>query len=453
MRSSRDRHSAEEATVRFERLVIEAGDSTFTLDLHPQLTVIGGVGQIERDGLINEIVGALGNGRSGVHLEIVADSGKRFAVFRPHGAKHRVIDIEAAADITSEFRDEAGEIDLLSRAGLDRHSAREIMRFGPGDLVSNKEKSRIVQALASVNQNELWVAAEALRLAQRRLDEEAEAIGSSAEDAAVIERIEARHGEFENAQTTMEKWRKLTFLLSGGTALCLLPAAMTIGVLAAVPLIIASLASVIASVLMWRRSDAAADAETEALAEAGAQSYLGFHIQRVNGLLSSDQARRRLMQANEEHRDAQKRWSVIAGDTELGWAMRHRDEIQTAVNLRSQVAGLAFFAEDANTADAEVAQSLAHSIVSRLTSLRTLGPGSESFPALFDEPFEGIEGPTLASLLELLARSSEHQQIILMTTDDRVRQWARLESMAGHLGVVEPSSANIDSDIKAISLR
>ena len=56
-------------------------------------------------------------------------------------------------------------------------------------------------------------------------------------------------------------------------------------------------------------------------------------------------------------------------------------------------------------------------------------------------------------LLELLARSSEHQQIILMTTDDRVRQWARLESMAGHLGVVEPSSANIDSDIKAISLR
>ena len=36
-------------------------------------------------------------------------------------------------------------------------------------------------------------------------------------------------------------------------------------------------------------------AEDEALAEAGAQSYLGFHLQRVNGMLSSEQARKRLM--------------------------------------------------------------------------------------------------------------------------------------------------------------
>lgn len=438
--------------MRFERLVIEAGENTFTLDLHPQLTVIGGVGQIERDGLINEIVGALGNGRSGVHLEIVSDSGKRFAVFRPRGAKHRVIDIDAAADITGEFRDDAGQIDLLSRAGLDRHTARERMRFGPEDLISIEAKDRMVQALARVNQNELWVAAEGLRLAQRRLDEEAEAVGSSAEDAAVIERIEISHAEFEEAQARTEKYRKSTFLLGGGAALAMLPAAMTIGVVAVIPLVIASIGSVIASLVMWRRANAAAASETEALAEAGAQSYLGFHIQRVNGLLSSDQARRRLMQANEEHRDALKRWQVIAGDTDLGWAMRHRDAIGAAVHLRTQVAGLSFF-EDGDGNDAEAAQSLAHSIVSRLTELRTLGPGSESFPALFDEPFDGLEGPTLASLLELLARSSEHQQVILMTTDDRVRQWARLEAMAGHMGVVEPSSANIDSEVRAISLR
>jgi hypothetical protein len=79
--------------------VIEAGEQTLTLDLHPRLTVIAGVSQMERDGLVAELVGALGTGRSGVHLEILSDSGKRFAIFRPVGARHRVVDVDAARDL------------------------------------------------------------------------------------------------------------------------------------------------------------------------------------------------------------------------------------------------------------------------------------------------------------------------------------------------------------------
>ena len=41
----------------------------------------------------------------------------------------------------------------------------------------------------------------------------------------------------------------------------------------------------------------AGEDETKALKAAGAQSYLGFHLQRVNGLLASDQHRKRLMRA------------------------------------------------------------------------------------------------------------------------------------------------------------
>ena len=40
------------------------------------------------------------------------------------------------------------------------------------------------------------------------------------------------------------------------------------------------------------------------LAAAGARSYLGFHLQRVNGLLDREQARQRLIQAGEDTADA-----------------------------------------------------------------------------------------------------------------------------------------------------
>lgn len=46
--------------MRYERLVIEGGGASYVLDFHPRLTVISGVGQIERDGIVNELVGALG---------------------------------------------------------------------------------------------------------------------------------------------------------------------------------------------------------------------------------------------------------------------------------------------------------------------------------------------------------------------------------------------------------
>lgn len=428
--------------MHFERLVIEAGDNTFTLDLHPHLTVVGGVGRIEREGLITELIGSLGAGRDGVHLELVADRGGRFAVFRPRGARHQVVDVDGARDVTAEFSDEDGRIDLLGRAGLDARSAREVMRFSQHDLVTTQDQDLLVQQLAQVNQNELWVAAESLRLAQRRLDEEATAVGSTAEDAEVIERIEERHSEFERAQANVERYRKHTFVVSALSALGVVPAVLTLGLVAGVPLMVLAAASTLLSIHMWRKYDRAHEAEEEALAAAGAQSYLGFHLQRVNGLLSSDQARKRLMQASEEHREAQKRWQVIAGDVELNWALAHRGDITGAVKLRQDVVSLGMVTAGSEAAEGERAASLAHTIVSRLNQLRTLGPGGESFPALLDEPFAAIESSITPSLVELLVRSSQHQQIVLFTEDDTICQWARLEAMTGTIGLVEPASAD-----------
>lgn len=424
--------------MRYQRLAIEAGENTFTLDLHPRLTVIAGVSRIERDGLIAELVGALGTTRDGVHLELASDSGTKFAIFRPAGSRHRVVDIDAAVDVTSKFSDADGSIDFLARAGLDTQAARRVMRFSAGDLVTDRERDRIVRELSQVNQNELWVAAEALRQAQRRMEDEAAAVGSSVEDAVVIEKIEERHAAFEAAQARNEAWRKSTFLLSGFAAIATVPAVVWGGVWAAAPLMAIATAAVVTSIVKWRRSESARTAEEDALAEAGAQSYLGFHLQRVNGLLSSDQSRKRLMMASEELKEAEKRWAVIAGDVDVDWVGRHRDDIATAVRLRQDVVSLGVLGGDAD-GGGERATALAQAIVARLGELRTLGPGSESFPTILDDPFVGIEAHITPSLLELLVRSSQHQQVILLTEDPTVASWARLESMTGAVAIVEPS--------------
>lgn len=422
--------------MHFERLVIESGDNSISFDLHPRLTVISGLSQMERDGLVNEFIGALGNSRSGIHLELMADNGHRFAIFRPNGAAHRVIDVDERADVTSQFVDGQGQIDLLSRAGLDPRSARRTMRFTAQDLAESTERDRLIQQLARVDQDQLWVAAEALRTAQRRLEEEADAVGSSVEDAAVIERIEQRHEAFERSQTQSEQVRKVTFMVAGIAALLSLPMVRFVGTAAVVPLAVVALAAVAVSIVYWRRMESARAAEDDALADAGAQSYLGFHLQRVNSLLSSDSGRRRLITAAEEHRDAAQRWSVLAGDVDVEWAARNHAFISEAARLRQHVVPGAGALDEHHVDDTA---AIAHAVVSRLTELRQLGGSTESFPALLDEPFANVDPGVLPSLLEIMVRSSEHQQIVLLTESSTVASWARVEAMTGGIGIIEPT--------------
>jgi len=430
--------------VQFERLVIESGASSVSFDLHPRLTVIAGMSQMERDGLINEFVGALGNSRSGIHLELVAGNGNRFAVFRPSGAPHRVIDVDHRTDVTQQFSDPTGSIDLLSRAGLDVRTARRVMRFGSQDLAETTERGAYIQQLARIEQNELWSAAEALVIADRRMEEEADAVGSSVEDAEVIERIEHRHEQFERTQIDNEKVRRMTFLAAGFAALLAVPAAAVIGTIAVLPLGLIALAAVAVSIVYWQRMEKARTAEEDALADAGAQSYLGFHLQRVNSLLGSDQGRQRLIRAAEEHRQAAQRWHALAGEVDVNWAVANRAEITGAARLRADVQPF-LTPEDPNSGDQTAAA--AHAVLGRLEQLRSLGPGWESFPALLDEPFQGLDSGTLPAMLELLVRSSEHQQIILLSESAMVSEWARVEAMTGAIGVIEPSAIVVQPSI------
>ena len=427
---------ADDPGVYFERLVIESGDNSISFDLHPRLTVISGLEQMERDGLVNEFIGALGNSRSGVHLELMADNGHRYAVFRPTGANHRVIDVDERIDVTAQFTDASGEIDLLSRAGLDPRGARRTMRFTAQDLAESTARDELIQQLARVDQEQLWSAAQALRTAQQRLESESDAVGTSVEDAAVIERIEQRHEAFERTQAQSEQVRHVTFVVAGIAALLTLPMVRFVGSMAVAPLVLVAVAAVAVSIVYWRRLESARSAEDDALADAGAESYLGFHLQRVNNLLSSDTGRRRLITAAEEHRDATQRWSALAGDIDVEWAASNRADINAAAKLRQDVAPVGHLGADSQLDDTA---AIAHAVVTRLAALRDLGGSSESFPALLDDPFSNLDSGMLPSLLEIMVQSSERQQIILLTESPTVASWARVEAMTGALGIIEPT--------------
>ena len=422
--------------MRYERLVIEADENTFTLELHPRLTVIAGVGRLEREGLISEMVGALGNTRAGVHAEIVADSGGRFAVFRPAGSRHRVVSIDTAVDVSERFRNPAGEIDLLAQAGLDVRSAKRRMRLTTADLVASTHTDQVVRRLAQVDPADLRAAAERVRITEDHLQAEAEAVGTQPEDAEVVQRIEDRHNAFLGAQSRHERYRKLSFFAGALAAIAAVPASMVAGKVAAAPLLI--LAAIITgmSFLEYKRMEQTLLEEADALKAAGAQSYLGFHLQRVNGLLASDQHRKRLMQAAEEHRHSVAAWRNVAGDVEVAWALEHRDAIDAAARLRRQIA-------PAGGADIAVIDDsdgdMAQAILGRLAEVRSIGQGGESFPLILDDPLRDLTASQKPALLELLVRASTGQQLIYLTEDDAVAAWARLEALTGELAVLEPA--------------
>lgn len=421
--------------MRIERLVIEAGDSTLQLDLHPRLTVVAGMGEIERASLLGEVIGALAGSRSGVHVEVEERSGRHLAVFRPATGRARVVDVDAARDVTAELQDPSGSCDLLQRLGLDRASARQVMRLGPADLATSTDHSEAIEVLAGLDQKRVWSAADALQRAEGDLTSEAEAIGSGPEDAAMIEEVEARHLAVERAADTVESTRKRTFWIGGIAATATVPATALAGRAGLGLLAIAAL-SVTMSLAARLRLTRAARAEERALADAGAASYLGFQLQRVNGLLGDDSNRKALMDVAAARRQAQVDWQRVAGDIPLAWALANRAEIEAAAGLRREVDALATISQSAPDLPHDVTAELAQALVARVAHARAVA--GEGLPLILDEPFIDLEPTVKPMLLELLGRSSGDPQIVILTDDEDVASWARLEALTGEVRLLEP---------------
>jgi hypothetical protein len=276
-----------------------------------------------------------------------------------------------------------------------------------------------------------------VRITEDHLQSEAEATGSQPEDAEVVQRIEDRHQAFLGAQARHERYRKASFIAGAIAAVSAVPISLVAGEVAAAPLLMIAAIITALSFLEYKRMEQAERDEGEALKAAGAQSYLGFHLQRVNGLLASDQHRKRLMQAAEEHRESVAAWRSLAGEVEVAWALEHRDDIDAAARVR-RIAGLS---NDGND-DGPGTGTFAEALLARLAELRRLGPGGESFPLILDDPLRELTSAQKPALLELLVRASADQQLVYLTEDDEVGAWARLEALTGELSVLEPSQMN-----------
>ena len=60
---------------------------------------------------------------------------------------------------------------------------------------------------------------------------------------------------------------------------------------------------------------------------------------------------------------------------------------------------------------------------------------------LLDETFDQLEPAVVPLLLELLPGLVGDLQVMLLTDDEAIASWARLEALAGELALVEPALA------------
>jgi hypothetical protein len=402
--------------VRLQRLVLHAGtaEEAFTLELHPRLTVVTGAGRLEREGLVNEILGALGSSRPGVHLELTDDRDRSLAVFRPAAARHRVIDIDRGVDVTGEFEQD-GQIDLLAAAGIPTDRMRRLLCVTGADLSSEAHHDEHVRRLAQVHQDQLWDAAGALRDVEQEL---ASCAGeaSAPVDAELVHLIESRHAAVQQAAERLENVRATAFTLAAVFALVAVVAGWVVAPMFAVPFIAAAVGATGLSLLRWRQVRRAEAAEDAVLRSAGMSSYLTFQLHRVDGLVSSQEERRLLVELSEIHSEALGCWQALAGEVDVEWAWNHRSEIEAA---RPTLRG--------SRRDREA--TLAAALSDRLDSLATtarLRP-----PVLLDEPFGPVDDIELRELISLVLDATEDLQLVLLTEDPRIAEWARLEQLGG----------------------
>ncbi len=417
--------------MRYERLIFEGGPTPVTLEFHPQLTVIAGVGRVERDSLLGELLGAMAGTRGGVHLELVDDDNRHLSVYRPSEAAAKVVDVASTTDVSDDFRRHDGRIDLIDRVGLDENQARRRLRITSGEIDAAERHERALVALAGVEQDRLWAAAERVRDTRAYLRELEETFSSAPERVELLERIEKAHLEAEKARHRSEGSGYRSLLIGAVAAIATIPVVAEESPLA-LALVGISVFALVASILFRRRAIAAEEAEQRAISEAGVTSYLGSQLRRLQRMLSAGEQQRLLAYAAERRDDAQRAWRELAGGVEADWALEHRVEILALAGADG----------DVPVPDGTRRGAMTRLIVSRLARADCFGTQGVSLPLVLDDPFVHVETPTKLELLGLISRLAGRPQLLLLTQDGQVVEWARLEALTGDLLLVEPGSTS-----------
>ena len=430
--------------MHYKRLVIEASSSTLSLDLHPRLTVIAGADEVERDGLIGELASSLGRSRPGVHVAVDLDDGSQLSLHRPIASPHRVVDLRRDLDVTHRFRGPDDTIDVLSRLGLDPGVAARRMRMTRADIESRSREDEAIAALARVDQGRLWDTADKVRRAEAEVEALTAAKTMDGDEESAIAEVERCHAASEAAREDHERFRSMAFLVGACATACVLPVSAAAGLTLAVPLILLAITAVATS--WWHRSEAvaAAEAEAEALAAVGASSYLELQVARVKGNLGDRERRRDLQRAGEALRAARARWELLAGSIPVTWALEHRRDVEAADAALRQTVGVGA-GKGAAAGDVVTPEALAAALGGRRAEGRT-ARHPEILPVLLDDPLSQVAPENKPVLLAELLAASADQQLIYLTDDPDVAEWARAEAVAGTISLVEPRQPRHDLD-------
>jgi ABC-type Mn2+/Zn2+ transport system ATPase subunit len=66
-----------------------------------------------------------------------------------------------------------------------------------------------------------------------------------------------------------------------------------------------------------------------------------------------------------------------------------------------------------------------------------LGPIRESYPLILDDPFRDVDPSVKPALLALLSRWAGNPQVIFLTEDPDVVDWARVEQITSEISLIE----------------
>lgn len=430
--------------MRLSRLVLETESNRVALQFHPQLTVLAGVPAPVRAHLVTEMVGGLTGEREGVHLELTSSASRRITIVRPRDGEHRAEAPDEHLDLTEDYRGSSGRIDVLERYGVRSGPDGCSLVIG-GDAASRVTESDVqIARLGSLNQAELWSTANRVQVTEGeflQLSAELEAADTGAQALADVEQ---KRTHLDGALATRERIQRslLGVAALAGIASVVVTLLTTVPVL---PFVAVAALALAAALALKAKVDVARRQAEAALSSTGSDSYLGFMVNQVNGLMSDTDHRRRLSAVAADHREAAITWTRLVGNVTVDWALTHQRQIDSASRLRTHLGAMDTLSATAPTIDEHTA-AVASLVLGRMTEFRRIGYGAESFPLILDDPFTTLDPSVRLGLLELLAREAGSPQVIILTDLPDVADWARLEALGGRAALLEPLGSSSPSE-------
>ena len=422
--------------MKLERISLQLRDgSVRAFDFHPGLTVIEAE-PARTHLLIGALTGSLATVGDGIHVEASVDDGTHLVAFRPHGARHRVLDTDTSADLTTHFSSGAG-VDVLApwRAAAPAGRLERELVVTADDLLHGDPTEQWVQRLAQLDPDALLDAAAEEVAAEGELRRATAAARATPQEAAAIDELEAARADADVVRRRHNRFRVITLVAGSTLPVGAVIGLNTLGAAGAVGLIGASLALTTGCLAYERKLAHALEHEDQLAVAAGGEDARAVHEQVAASPLGDGDVRATLMEAAERYRRAAQVWQELAGNVPAPWVMAQGERIRRSAELRAAVAP-PVPTEAAGPPDAPRSAALIAGLTDKVAGNRAATGGRESLPLLIDDPLDGLAWSEKAPVLELLGRLAGHHQLVLVTADDEVLAWARLEAMAGTIGAI-----------------